>query len=332
MPGSRLTREDRERIAAGLAEGLDYAKIARRLGRPTSTISREVARNLRTGGYDAAAAHSATLRRRSSGPSRPGTERARFIGHVTTPAAPDGPPGSPGEIAGRDTRALAEFDERFAALMVETGLPRMAARVLAALVTTDAGALTAADLMRRLRVSPASVSKSVAYLEKLDIVRRTPGPARRECYVIDDDVWLHSWLNSARLHAQWSEAAREGAAVYGPQTPAGVRLDRMSRFFGALSEEMTSGLDPAAANDVLTVIAALVHAAAPRTADELATALMWPPHRVKAALDLAEQRPDLADPVTPKATQGHGDDPTYTAAANQDRLTEPQRQALKTNT
>ncbi|MGS2586459.1 helix-turn-helix domain-containing protein [Streptomyces hebeiensis] len=41
MPGGRLTQQDRRRIAAGLADGLPYAEIARRLDRPTSTISRE---------------------------------------------------------------------------------------------------------------------------------------------------------------------------------------------------------------------------------------------------------------------------------------------------
>ncbi|MFD0661872.1 helix-turn-helix domain-containing protein [Thermocatellispora tengchongensis] len=45
MPGGRLTYEDRQAIASGLADGLDYAEIARRLARPTSTVTREVARN-----------------------------------------------------------------------------------------------------------------------------------------------------------------------------------------------------------------------------------------------------------------------------------------------
>lgn len=44
-PGRRLTRADWRQIAAGLAQALDYAAIGRRLGRPTSTVSREVARN-----------------------------------------------------------------------------------------------------------------------------------------------------------------------------------------------------------------------------------------------------------------------------------------------
>ncbi|MFD9075860.1 helix-turn-helix domain-containing protein, partial [Streptomyces lasiicapitis] len=63
MPGGRLTHEDRLRVAAGLTDGLGYAEIARRLDRPTSTISREVARNGGPRGYRADHAHHATARR-----------------------------------------------------------------------------------------------------------------------------------------------------------------------------------------------------------------------------------------------------------------------------
>ncbi|PLW74614.1 MarR family transcriptional regulator, partial [Streptomyces sp. DJ] len=61
MPGGRLTQQERRRIAAGLAEGLPYAEIARRLGRPTSTVSREVGRNGGPGGYRPQQAHQETL-------------------------------------------------------------------------------------------------------------------------------------------------------------------------------------------------------------------------------------------------------------------------------
>ena len=43
--GGRLTQQERQQIALGLAEDLAYAEIARRLDRPTSTITREVMRN-----------------------------------------------------------------------------------------------------------------------------------------------------------------------------------------------------------------------------------------------------------------------------------------------
>jgi IS30 family transposase len=43
--GRFLSEEEREHIAIGLAEGKSKAQIARELGRPTSTVTREVARN-----------------------------------------------------------------------------------------------------------------------------------------------------------------------------------------------------------------------------------------------------------------------------------------------
>ncbi|MEI5100991.1 helix-turn-helix domain-containing protein [Streptomyces sp. PmtG] len=71
MPGGRLSHEDRRRVAAGLADGLGYAEIARRLARPTSTISREVARNGGPRGYRADHAQHATARPAPAGRPRP---------------------------------------------------------------------------------------------------------------------------------------------------------------------------------------------------------------------------------------------------------------------
>ncbi|WP_437509789.1 MarR family transcriptional regulator [Sorangium sp. So ce1099] len=307
MPGGRLTSEDRRLIASGLAEGLGYAEIARRLGRPTSTISREVARNGGSGGYRADRAHEATrgrARRR-----RPALPSERSVAYGT---------------GGRDPDAVRGFVEQFAALMVQTGLQRMAARVLAALVTTDAGALTAADLVERLRVSPASVSKAIGYLQGLELVRRERGPRRGERYVIDDDVWIRAWMTSARANATWADAARQGAEIFGAFTPAGARLEHMGRFFARLSDDMAGGPTEAAVGDALTVLAALVHAGAPLTVQQLATALGWPPDRVTSALRDAERHPDVADPVALRCPAPG----TYTVVARLDRLTATQRAAL----
>ncbi|MFF1799329.1 helix-turn-helix domain-containing protein, partial [Kitasatospora sp. NPDC058263] len=60
MPGGRLTQQERQQIALGLADGLPYAEIARRLDRPTSTITREVMRNGGPTGYRADLAQRAT--------------------------------------------------------------------------------------------------------------------------------------------------------------------------------------------------------------------------------------------------------------------------------
>ncbi|MFD9425240.1 MULTISPECIES: GbsR/MarR family transcriptional regulator [unclassified Streptomyces] len=309
MPGGRLTHEDRRSIAAGLTEGLGYAEIARRLGRPTSTVSRDVGRNGGPEGYRADHAHRSTER------------RARRRG----PAAVQEPRAAAGAY-GRDPEAVRGFVEEFAGLMARTGVPRMAARVLTCLFTADSGSLTAAGLVQRLGVSPASVSKAIGYLEELGLVRRARDPrGRRELYVVDDDVWLRAWTQSAGKNTLWADAIRQGAAIFDAATPAGARLDRMSLFFARLGDDMAGGgLDTVAGENALTVLAALAQAGTPRTADQLAAALGWPTDRVAAALLDAEQHPEVADPVALLRTAPG----TYTVTAGPHRLTAAQREAL----
>ncbi|MEV0718831.1 MarR family transcriptional regulator [Asanoa sp. NPDC050611] len=222
MPGGRLTRQDRQHIAAGLAEGVTYAEIARRLGRPSSTVIREITRNGGPGGYQSHRAHQATERR---------ARRRRPTPSPTAPTITD--------AYGRDAGAVHDFEERFASLMVKTGLSRMTARVLACLYATDTGSLTAAELVERLQVSPASISKAIGELEGQELIRRRRDPRRRrDHYVIDDDVWYHAWLASARMNAVLADAARQGAATLGTATPAGARLEDMSQFLEHLGHDM----------------------------------------------------------------------------------------------
>lgn len=214
MPGARLTVEERHAIAAWLVEGLTRAEIGRRLRRPTSTITREVARNGGVAGYRAAAA--ATSSRR----------RARRLGD---PAPRSG--------------AVRGFEERFAATMAHSGLARTPARILAALLTSDDASLSAADLMRRLRVSAASVSKAVGYLEALALVRRERGPGdRRERYVVDDNAWYRSWQREVEICAMWAGAAREGAKVMS-DSPAGARLTLLGDYFDHVGRDLADAAD-----------------------------------------------------------------------------------------
>jgi DNA-binding transcriptional regulator GbsR (MarR family) len=211
--------------------------------------------------------------------------------------------------------------------MVQTGLPRMAARVFACLVTSDSGALTATELVARLRVSPASVSKAIAYLEGIDLVRRERDPRRRrEHYLIDDDLWLRTWRTDAERHATWADTAQLGVQIFGATTPAGARLDLMAQFFAQLAHEMAGGpISSAAANDALTVLAALIYAGAPLTVDQLAGALGWPTERVDAALSIAQQYPEIADPIALHTTESG----TYAITISAHWLSTSQRQALR---
>jgi predicted transcriptional regulator len=221
MPGGRLTQQDRQHIAAGLAHGLSYAEIARRLDRPTSTISREVARNGNPGGYRPQQAHQATLQRARRG----------------TPAPPPAarPPGG---------RMEAEIIEMAVEMAVRSGMPRMTARVHVDLLLSEDGRRTAAELTRRLKVSPASVSVAVNSLVQHGYVRRERDPQRRrDIYVVDDDAWYRSVVISSRQVLEAAQAATAAAETFGLDAPVGQRLARVGAFLERVSLDQMESAD-----------------------------------------------------------------------------------------
>jgi len=228
MPGGRLTQAERQQIALGLADGLAYAEIARRLDRPTSTVTREVMRNGGPTAYRADLAHRATERR---------AQRRRQ-------AAPRGTEAPP-QAHGRDPEAVREYEELFTTVMMASGMPKMMARVMACLTLTDSGSLTAAELVQRLQVSPASVSKAVTFLDGQGMVRRERDERRRERYIVDDDIWYRSMMASAKAIAQVVDTARQGVGVLGAGTPAAVRMENVARFLDFVSENTARAAEQA---------------------------------------------------------------------------------------
>ncbi|OHV35151.1 MULTISPECIES: helix-turn-helix domain-containing protein [Pseudofrankia] len=228
MPGGRLTQQERQRIALGLADSLPYAEIARRLDRPTSTITREVLRNGGPTAYRADLAHRATER------------RAQRRGPVSTHGTESAP-----QPHGRDAGAVAEYEETLTTVLMASGLSKMAARVLTCLFTVDAGSLTASQLAQRLQVSPASISKAITFLESQSLVRRERDERRRDRYIVDDELFYQATIASARSNDQLVETARKGVAVLGPHTPAAARLENIARFLDFISESITRAAEQA---------------------------------------------------------------------------------------
>ncbi|WP_413084650.1 helix-turn-helix domain-containing protein [Streptomyces caniferus] len=228
MPGGRLTQQERRQIALGLADSLPYAEIARRLDRPTSTITREVMRNGGPTAYRADLAHRATERR----------------AHRRRPASSRGPESGP-QPHGRDAAAVADYEETLTTALMSSGLTKMTARVLTCLFTTDAGSLTASQLAQRLQVSPASISKAIAFLESQSLVRRERDERRRDRYVVDDELFYQATIASARANDQLVETARRGVAVLGSHTPAAARLENIARFLDFISESITRAAEQA---------------------------------------------------------------------------------------
>ena len=212
-----MTQQDRQRIAAGLVGGLSYAEIARRLDRPTSTISREVARNGGPRGYQPQQAHQATIQRARRG--MPAPPRAA---------------GPPGDTAGEDVIEMA----------VRSGMPRMTARVHVDLLLSEDGRRTAAELTRRLKVSPASVSVATNYLVQHGYVRRERDPRRRrDVYVIDDEAWYHSIVLSSRQTLAAVQASMAMAEAFGLDSPVGQRLARGGTFLERVVLDMAESAD-----------------------------------------------------------------------------------------
>ncbi|MEE6257852.1 helix-turn-helix domain-containing protein [Plantactinospora sonchi] len=228
MPGGRLSQQERQQIALGLADSLPYAEIARRLGRPTSTVTREVMRNGGPTAYRADLAHRATERR----------------AHRRRPASSRGAESAP-HSAGRDAEAVAEYEEALTTVLMASGLPKMTARVLTCLFTVDAGSLTASQLAQRLQVSPASISKAIAFLEGQSLVRRERDEGRRDRYVVDDELFYQATIAGARSNDQLVETARRGVAILGPGTPAAHRLESIARFLDFISESILRAAEQA---------------------------------------------------------------------------------------
>ncbi|MGW5122217.1 MarR family transcriptional regulator, partial [Streptomyces noursei] len=151
----------------------------------------------------------------------------------------------PPQAHGRDPEAVRAYEETFTTVLIQSGTPKMSARVLTCLCTSDTGSLTAAELVQRLHVSPASVSKAIAFLESQDLVRRERDDRRRERYVVDDDVWYQSMMASVRGTAHLAETARQGVSALGPDTPAATRLENIARFVDHVSESIARAADEA---------------------------------------------------------------------------------------
>ncbi|HEY9294571.1 MAG TPA: MarR family transcriptional regulator [Microlunatus sp.] len=228
MPGGRLSKQERQQIALGITDDLTYAEIARGLGRPTSTITREVMRNGGPSGYRADLAQRSTERRAH--------RRGRTTPRESAPVP---------QTDGRDAEAVHEYQERFITLLMQSGLPRVAAGVLTCLLTNDAESLTASDLTQRLRVSPASISKAISLLENLGLVRRERGDGRRERYAADNDAWYQSMIASARSNADIADTARQGVNLLGRNTPAAVRLENIARFMDFVGESISHAAEQA---------------------------------------------------------------------------------------
>lgn len=147
-------------------------------------------------------------------------------------------------MTGADASAIADFQERFAQIMVDSGMPRMASRVYAALLVTDSGKLSAAELAERLGVGASAISGAVKYLVQVRLVERGRAPGTRHDFCrIHEHTWSHYISQSDPVLARIQAGADEGMALLGLGSAAGRRLDETRRFFAFLREEIKQSME-----------------------------------------------------------------------------------------
>ncbi|MEV5534355.1 GbsR/MarR family transcriptional regulator [Streptomyces prunicolor] len=145
---------------------------------------------------------------------------------------------------GRDAEAVSKFVESFAAHLVEAGMQRMPARIFAALLSSDEGAMTSVELGEQLRISPAAVSGGVRYLAQQHMVSREREPgSRRERYRVQGNQWYEALTNREAVLKRWEAALGEGVTSLGADTPAGRRMAETLAFFEFVEGEIAAMME-----------------------------------------------------------------------------------------
>jgi len=189
----------------------------------------------RTGQPGARGIEPAARRRAGDEPARRRAPRVPGTVAAAPSRAPD-PKTGPG--GARDRKAVLRFVERFAVLLGQTGFARMPARVFSALLATDSGQLTAAELSDMLQVSPAAISGAVRYLIQLGLAsRERETGSRRDHYRVPDDVWYEVVRVREQMTAGWVPTLQEGIEAVGAGSPAAERLAETAAFFEFLRKE-----------------------------------------------------------------------------------------------
>ncbi|WP_194927382.1 GbsR/MarR family transcriptional regulator [Catenulispora pinisilvae] len=143
-----------------------------------------------------------------------------------------------------DSDPLPAYIERFASVLIDSGIPRMPARVFAALITEDDGRLTSQQLSDRLDISPAAVSGAISYLTQIQLVTREREPGtRRDRYRVLDEVWQDAIFQRDAMLARWENSLAEGVLVVGADTAAGHRLQESVVMFQFLRQEVSRIVD-----------------------------------------------------------------------------------------
>lgn len=134
-----------------------------------------------------------------------------------------------------------EFIEGLALVLAGSGLQRMAARVLGAVLSSESGSLTVPELTELLQVSPAAISGAGRSLIQSGflIKSRSPG-GRLDSYSLGGDHWYEAVIARNPVYERLAGEFDRGARAVGPRTAPGRRLAETRDFFTFIAERTPS--------------------------------------------------------------------------------------------
>jgi DNA-binding transcriptional regulator GbsR (MarR family) len=139
----------------------------------------------------------------------------------------------------RDHEAVQRYAEQFANVLVDSGWMRMPARAFAAILGSETGRMTAAELSEQLQASPAAISGAVRYLLQLRLASREREPgSRRDVYVVQDDFWYESMMRRDHQLVRWEEIIVQMMANAGQGSESQRRLRATLGFLEFIQEEV----------------------------------------------------------------------------------------------
>ncbi len=134
---------------------------------------------------------------------------------------------------------ISQFVERFAGVLANSGVPSMSARVMARMLVSPSGTMTAAELAEALQISQPAVSGAVRQLIQVSFItrERLPG-SRKDHYRIRDDVFAAILERRNSALGEWESSVRGGAELFGEKTVVGERLTEAAEFFAFIREDL----------------------------------------------------------------------------------------------
>jgi predicted transcriptional regulator len=134
---------------------------------------------------------------------------------------------------------ISQFVERFAGVLANSGVPSMSARLMARMLVSPTGTMTAAELAESLQISQPAVSGAVRQLIQVSFItrERLPG-SRKDHYRIRDDVFAAILERRNNALGEWESSVLSGVDLFGPDTVVGRRLSENAEFFAFIRDDL----------------------------------------------------------------------------------------------